>query len=90
MFTPEKFWFCFLIFIYLLLAALSLLLHSGISLAAGSRGYSLVVVHWFPLQRFLLFCSTGSRAHGLNSSLACGIFPDQGLNLRPLHWKEDS
>ena len=28
-------------------------------------------------------------AHGLSCSAACGIFPDQGLNLCPLHWQED-
>ena len=25
--------------------------------------------------------------HGLNCPMACGIFPDQGLNLCPLHWQ---
>ena len=43
--------------------------------------------------------SCGSRAlerrlsswgHGLNCSMACGIFPDQGLNLCLLHWQADS
>ena len=29
-------------------------------------------------------------AHGLSCSTACGIFPDQGSNLCPLHWQEDS
>ena len=35
--------------------------------------------------------STGSEvvAHGLSCSAACGIFPDQGLNPRPLHWQVD-
>ena len=28
--------------------------------------------------------------HGLSSSSACGIFPDQGANLEPLHWQVDS
>ena len=28
--------------------------------------------------------------HGLSCSAACGIFPDQGLNLCPLHWQADS
>ena len=28
--------------------------------------------------------------HGLCCSAACGIFPDQGLNLCPLHWQADS
>ena len=36
--------------------------------------------------------STGSTgvAHRLNCSMACGIFPDQGLNPRLLHWQADS
>ena len=29
-------------------------------------------------------------AHGPSCSAACGIFPDQGLNLCPLHWQADS
>ena len=35
--------------------------------------------------------STGSVAvvHRLSCSAACGIFPDQGLNLCPLHCKAD-
>ena len=28
--------------------------------------------------------------HGLSCSVACGIFPDQGLNPCPLHWHVDS
>ena len=28
--------------------------------------------------------------HWLSCSEACGIFPDQGLNLCPLHWQADS
>ena len=47
--------------------------------------------------RGLLLRSTGSRctgsatvAHGPSHSVACGIFPDQGLNPCPLHWQADS
>ena len=29
-------------------------------------------------------------AHGLSCSMACGIFPDQGLNPFLLHWQVDS
>ena len=29
-------------------------------------------------------------AHGLSYSVACGIYPDQGLNPCPLHWQVDS
>ena len=29
-------------------------------------------------------------AHRLSCSAACGVFPDQGLNLCPLHWQADS
>ena len=28
--------------------------------------------------------------HGLDCPMACGIFPDQGSNLCPLHWQADS
>ena len=37
------------------------------------------------LERRLSCC-----AHGLSCSEACGIFPDQGSNLCPLHWQADS
>ena len=29
-------------------------------------------------------------ADGLSCPVTCGIFPDQGLNLCPLHWQADS
>ena len=29
-------------------------------------------------------------AHGISCSVACGIFPDQGLNPCSLHWQADS
>ena len=28
--------------------------------------------------------------HGFSSSEACGVLPDQGLNLGLLHWRVDS
>ena len=28
--------------------------------------------------------------HGLSCSMACGILPDQGLNIYPFHWQVDS
>ena len=28
--------------------------------------------------------------HGISSSAACGIFPDQGSNPSPLHWEVNS
>ena len=47
--------------------------------------------------RGLSLRSTGSRragsvvvAHRPSCSAACGIFPDQGSNPRPLHWQADS
>ena len=41
------------------------------------------------------FSSCGTRvqqveAQGLSCPMACGIFPDQGLNLCLLHWQVDS
>ena len=43
-------------------------------------------------QRLLLVQSTASAAAALTLSCpaACGIFPDQGSNLRPLLWQADS
>ena len=49
------------------------------------------------LSRLLLLRSTGSRCAGSvvvayrpSRSVACGIFPDQGLNPCPLHWQAGS
>ena len=35
-------------------------------------------------------CGSWARAHRLSCPEACGIFPDQGLNLCPLHCQADS
>ena len=34
-------------------------------------------------------CGLLAPGHGLSCSAACGIFPDQRLNLCPLHWQAD-
>ena len=67
-----------------------------LSLVAASRGHSSSRCTCLSLSRPLLW-STGSRpagsvvvAHGPSCSMACGIFPDQGSNLCPLHWQADS
>ena len=69
----------------------------GLSLVAASGGHSSLRRAGLSLSRPLLVRSTGSRrtgsvvvAHGLSCSTACGIFPDQGSNLCPLHWQADS
>ena len=69
----------------------------GLSLVAASRGHSLSRCTGLSLSRPLLLRGTGSRragsvvvAHGPSCSAACGIFPDQGSNLCPLHWQADS
>ena len=69
----------------------------GLSLVAVSRGHSSLWCTGLSLSRPLLLQSTGSRhagsvvvAHGPSCSAACGIFPDQGSNPRPLHWQADS
>ena len=69
---------------------------SGLSLDAESRGYSLVALGLLTVVAPLFvehgLWSTGSAAvaHGLSCFTTCGIFPDQGLNLCPLHWQADS
>ena len=69
----------------------------GFSLVAASGGHSSSRCAGLSLSWPLLLRSTGSRragsvvvAHGPSRSAACGIFPDQGLNPRPLHWQADS
>ena len=69
----------------------------GLSLIAASGGHSSSRCAGLSLSRPLLLRSTGSRragsvivAHGPSCSAACGIFPDQGSNPRPLHWQADS
>ena len=69
----------------------------GPSLVVASGGHSSSRCKGLSLSRPLLLRSTGSRrtgpviaAHGPSCSAACGIFPDQGPNLCPLHWQADS
>ena len=58
---------------------------------AASMDYFSLQCSGFSL-RWLLLWSAGSAAvaHGLSCSTACGIHPEQGLNLCPLHWQMDS
>ena len=69
----------------------------GLSLVVASGGHSSLRCAGLALSWPLLLRSTGSRhagsvvvAHGPSRSAACGIFPDQGSNLYPLHWQADS
>ena len=69
----------------------------GLSPVAESGGHSSSRCAGLSLSRPLLLRSTSSRragsvvvAHGPSRSAACGIFPDQGSNLCPLHWQADS
>ena len=69
----------------------------GLSLVAASGGHSSSRCMGLSLSWPLLLRSTDSRragsvvvAHGPSCSAACGIFPDQGSNLCPLHWQADS
>ena len=103
-FTSGSPWSCqsffFLIFIYLFIYLwLCWVFVSvwGLSLVAASGGHSSSRCAGLSLSRPLLLRSTGSRragsvivAHGPSCSVACGIFPDQGLNPCPLHWQADS
>ena len=75
------FWLCW---VFVSVRGLSLVVASGRHSSSRCVGLS--------LSRPLLLRSTGSRragsatvAHGPSCSAACGIFPDQGSNLCPLH-----
>ena len=85
------------LFIYLFLAVLGLRFVRGLSPVAASGGHSSSRCAGLSLSRPLPLQSTGSRhagsvvvAHGPSCSAACGIFPDQDSNPRPLHWQADS
>ena len=87
--------------VFLAVCRLSLVAVSGGYSSLQCAGFSL---RWLLLlqntgSRHVSFSSCGSRAlerrlvvvaHGLSYSTACGIFPDQGSNLCPLHWQADS
>ena len=90
------FFFFNYLFIYFL-AVLGLRSVRGLSLVVASGGHSSSRCAGLSLSRPLPLRSTGSRracsvivAHGPSCSAACGILPDQGLNLCPLHWQADS
>ena len=88
--------FFFLIYlIYFWLCWVFVVVH-GLSLVAVSGGYSSLRCVGLSLRWLLLLWSTGSRcavsvvvACGCSGSVACGIFPDQGLNPCPPHWQVD-
>ena len=78
---------------------------SGLSPVALSVGYSLGAVCRLLREVASLVAGHRLKAHGLQQlqhvgsvvparglscSEACGIFPDQGSNLRLLHWQADS
>ena len=90
----EKCCFIYLFYFWLCWVFISV---RGLSLVAASGGHSSSRCAGLSLSRPLLLQSTGSRcagsvvvAHRPNCSVACGIFPDQGLNPCPLHWQADS
>ena len=94
------YFFFFLIFIYLFIylwLCWVFVSVRGLSLVAASGGHSSSRCAGLSLSRPLLLRSTGSRctgsavvAHGPSCSAACGILPDQGSNLCPLHRQADS
>ena len=81
---------------YAFLVVLGLHCWVGFSLAAASRGYSLVAVEGFLTVVASLILEHGLQGagsavvHGLSCPDAGGIFPEQGLNRRSLHCKVDS
>ena len=86
-----------ILFFNLFLAALGLRCCAQAFSSCSKWGLLFVAVRGLLLQWLLLLQSMGCRhagsvvvAHGLSCSMACGIFPDQGSNPRPLHWQADS
>ena len=91
-----NFFFIIYLFIYFWLCWVFVSVR-GLSLVVASGGHSSSRCVGLSLSRPLLLQSTGSRrtgsvivAHRPSCSAACGILPDQGSNLCPLHWQADS
>ena len=89
--------FLFIYLIYLFLAVLGLRFCARAFSSCGKQGPLFIAVHGPLTIVASLVGSTGSRragsvvvAHGPSCSVACGIFPDQGTNLCPLHLQADS
>ena len=66
-------------------------------LLAACEDYSLVVVHGLLVVVASLVTKHGWNStdsvvemHQLSCPKVCGIFPDQGSKLCPLHWQADS
>ena len=86
----DSFFFFFFFNLFLAVLGLHFCARAFPSVASGGHSSSRCV--GLSLSRPLLLWSTGSRragsvvvAHGPSYSMACGIFPDQGSNLCPLH-----
>ena len=87
------------LFIYLFLAVLGLGCCGQAFFSCDRQGLLSISEDNFSLWWLLLFQSTGCRVHGpqwlqhMGSAVvswACGILPDQGSNVCPLHWQADS
>ena len=81
----------------LFLAVLGLQWCVGFALVAVSRGSSWLQCIGSSMDGFSCFRAPAVGAwasvvvaHGPNGSAACGILPDQGSNLCPLHWQVGS
>ena len=75
--------------VFAALHGLSLVVENGGCSLAGCTGFSL----WCSFcggARALCVQASAAVALGLSYSLACEIFPDQGLDLCPLNWQADS
>ena len=87
--------------VFVAVCGLSLVTENGVLSSCGARvshcsGFSCWGAQALGTQASVALApglwSTGSIAvaHRLRSSVACGIFPNQGLNLCLLHWQTDS
>ena len=93
----HSFYLCMYVCMYVCMALLGLHFCARAFSSCGERGPLFIAVHG-PLTAAASRCGaqaprrTGSVivAHGPSCSAACGIFPDQGSNPRPLHWQADS
>ena len=87
----SMFFFFLIVYLYLVLLGLSLL-HMGFSLAAAGRSCSLVVMRGHLTAVTFLVVEHGLSRCGTCTQFptVCEIFPEQVLNLCPLHFQANS
>ena len=77
--------------VFFFILFLKVLVHRAVFVcpSCGSGGCPRLRRAGVPPPCLLLLCGTGPSTCGLSCLAACGLSPDQGPNLCPLHWQAE-